>query len=229
MSKENVHLGHRDRVRKKFLEHGLDVFEAHEALELMLFYAVPYKDTNPMAHMLLSKFGSVSAIFDAPLDLLVEAGLTENQATYIKLMPQIARLYISDKDTNVDKIIDLDTIEDYLLRKFIGRNEEHILLLLLDAKLKEVYCGIVSTGSLTSTNIPVRKIVDLAMRYNARSAVIAHNHPSGFAHPSEADIEATKMIYHALNLVGVYLLDHFIIGDGEVVSVYQSNLTIAEE
>ena len=97
MSEKNLHSGHRERMKQKFLNHGLDIFETHEALELMLFYAVPYKDTNPLAHKLLREFGSLSAVFDAPYDRLKEAGLTDNQATYIKLIPQLARLYISDK------------------------------------------------------------------------------------------------------------------------------------
>lgn len=223
MSEKNIHSGHRDRMKKKFLNHGLDVFETHEALELMLYYAVPYKDTNPLAHKLLREFGSLSTVFDAPFDRLKEAGLTDNQATYIKLIPQLARLYISDKEDNTDKIIDLDSIEKYIISKFIGRNEEHILLLLMDAKFKEVYCGMVSVGSISSTDIPIRKIVDLAMRYNARSAVIAHNHPSGFAKPSADDIESTINIGSALGLIGVYLLDHFIVADGDCVSLRQSN------
>lgn len=224
MSEKNIHSGHRERMKKKFLDHGLDVFETHEALELMLYYAVPYKDTNPLAHKLIDKFGSVSAAFDAPFDCLKEAGLTDNQATYIKLIPQLARLYISDKEENADKIIDMDTIEDFIVSKFIGRDEEHILLLLMDAKFKEVFCGMVSVGTLTSSNIPVRKIVDLSMRYNARCAVIAHNHPSGFAEPSKVDLESTRSISQALGLVGVYLLDHFIVADGDCYSLRQSNL-----
>lgn len=211
-------------MKKKFLLHGFDVFEIHEALELMLYYAVPYKDTNPIAHRLLDQFGSLSAVFDAPLDRLIQAGLTENQATYIKILPQIARLYISDKEDNFDKIINLDTIDKYVVSKFIGRNEEHILLLLMDAKFKEIYCGIVSVGTLTATSIPIRKIVDLAVRYNARSAVIAHNHPSGYAEPSKADLTSTRDILHALDLVGVYLLDHFIVADGDCFSMRQSNM-----
>lgn len=223
MSEKNLHAGHRDRMKKKFLDHGLDVFETHEALELMLYYAVPYKDTNPLAHKLLSEFGSVSAVFDAPFDCLKEAGLTDNQATFIKLIPQLARLYLSDKEDNADKIVDFDSIEKHIINQFIGRNEEHMLLLLMDAKFKEIYCGMVSVGTLSATDIPIRKIVDLAMRYNARSAVIAHNHPSGFAKPSRVDIESTMMISQALELINVYLVDHYIVADGDCVSLRQSN------
>lgn len=224
MNSNNLHSGHRDRMRKKFLLHGLDVFEMHEALELMLYYVVPYKDTNPLAHKLLDTFGSLSAIFDAPFDRLKEAGLTENQATYLKLLPQMARLYISDKEDNSDKVIDFDRIDSYIVSKFIGREEENVLLVLLDAKFKEIFCGMIAKGSISTTHIPIRKIVDLAMRYNARCAILAHNHPSGFADPSEDDISATRSIEHALGLIGVYLLDHYIIADGGCVSMRQTNL-----
>ncbi len=222
MPEKNVHSGHRERVKRKYLDHGLDVFEPHEALELMLFYVVPYKDTNALAHMLLSKFGSISAILDAPFDVLTEAGLTENQATFLKLLPDCARLYISDKHDNADKIINFSTIASYITSKFIGRVEENMLLLLMDTKQKELFCGIISKGNINSTAIPVRKIVDLSMRYDATCAVIAHNHPSGFAIPSQEDLVTTKNIHDALSLVGVNLLDHYIVADGECVSLLQS-------
>ena len=227
MATENVHKNHRSRVRKKFLIDGLDSFEMHEALEFLLFYCVPYKNTSELAHRLIDTFGSLSAVFDAPYDALTEFGLTETQASMIKLIPEISRLYIDDKHNNSDKVFDYDSAPKKILGKYIGRMEEHVLLMLLDAKGKEVFCGIVAKGSLNDTSLPIRKIVDYALRFNAKSAIIAHNHPSGVALPSKDDIQATVNVKSALDLIGVKLLDHFIVADNDCVSLAQSRIAPA--
>lgn len=224
MPNDNVHKGHRQRMKSKFLLNGFDAFDQHEALEMLLYYAVPRCDTNPIAHRLLDNFGSLSAIFDAPVDLLTDFGLSESTATLIKMIPEISRLYLDDKYNNKNKIIDFDNLIDYFSNKFIGRCEETVFLLLADAKGKEIYCGVISKGSLNSTDVPVRKVVDLSLRYNAKTAVIAHNHPSGVAIPSISDIDTTKMVYDALAHVNVLLADHIIIADGDGVSIAQSQL-----
>lgn len=224
MAKDNVHDGHRARVRKRFIQYGLDNFEKHEALELMLYYCVPMKNTSELAHRLIDAFGSLSAVFDAPYDVLLEFGLTEAQATYIKLMPEVARLYIDDKHNNLNKVVSGDAIGESILRKFIGRESENVLLLLLDAKGKEVFCGIVSTGSLNDASLPLRKIIDYSLRYNAKSAILAHNHPSGVALPSREDLDATLNVKKSLALIGVRLVDHFIVADNDCVSLAQSNI-----
>ena len=224
MSNDNVHSGHRSRVRKKFLDNGIDLFETHEVLELLLFYAVPMKNTSILAHKLLDYFGSISAIFDAPFDALVEAGLTESQAVMLKLMPDITRLYIDDKHNNKSKVVDIDNLPDAIIRKFIGRENENVLALLIDAKGKEVFCGIVSKGSLNDTSLPIRKIVDFSLRYNAKSVIVAHNHPSGVALPSKDDLDATINLKNALDLIGVRLLDHYIVADNDCVSLAQSKI-----
>ncbi len=225
MANDNVHQGHRGRVRNKFLLNGLDSFEKHEILEFLLFYCVPMKNTSILAHKLIDSFGSLSAVFDAPFDALVDFGLTETQATFLKLIPDISRVYIDDKHNSSDKVVNYDTLGDLILRKFIGRESENVLLMLLDAKGKEVFCGIVSKGSINNTNLPVRKIVDFALRYNAKSAIIAHNHPSGVALPSVDDLEATTNVKNALNLIGVRLLDHYIVADNDCVSLAQSKIS----
>ena len=140
-------------------------------------------------------------------------------------MPEISRLYIDDKHNNRDKVFNYKTAGQSILNKFIGRENENVLLLLLDAKGKELYCGIVSKGSINDTTLPIRKIVDFAMRYNSKFAIIAHNHPSGIALPSKEDINATINVKNALNLIGVRLIDHFIVADNDYVSLAQSNLS----
>lgn len=224
MPDKNIHKGHRQRMKHKFLLNGLDDFEQHQALELLLYYAVPRCDTNPMAHRLLEHFGSISAIFDAPVDALKEAGISETTATLLKIVPEFSRLYLDDKYNNKNKIINFDNLIEYFSNKFVGRNEETVMLLLADAKGKEIFSGVIAKGSLNSSDVPIRKVVDLSLRYNAKTAVIAHNHPSGVAIPSIADINTTKDIYDALDHINVLLADHIIIADGDGISIAQSQL-----
>lgn len=223
-SNGNEHTGHRKRLKKKFIENGLDVFEPHEALELYLFYAIPRKDTNPLAHRLLDKYGSIGAVCDAPIDELErEFGLSETAAVLLKLLPQMSRLYNESK-MSYDKPIDLETVGDMFAAKFIGRTSEETALMLGDAKGKMIYFDIIAKGSLTATEMPARKIVDLALRKNARTAFLGHNHPSGTALPSPGDLEATELLKDTLGAIGVELVDHFIVTSEDYVSLRESGM-----
>ena len=219
------HSGHRARMREKYLKSGFDVFAPHEKLELLLYYAIPYKNTNDLAKNLIDRFGSLSNVLDAPIDSLVDAGLTENQAVYLKLFPDVTRAYYSEKYDFDQGPIDYERLPEYIFRKFIGLgSQERVLLILIDAKGKEVFCGFITEGSFESAQFSVRKIVRLAMNYGAAYAVIAHNHPSGVALPSVEDVRTTLLLRDALALVEVKLIDHFIVANEECVSLVQSGI-----
>ena len=219
-----MHEGHRDRMRQKFLQDGLDSFESHEALEMLLYYAIPRKDTNEIAHRLIEEFGSLSAVFDAPIDTLMRMGkISERTAILIKLIPQLARIYLENKHKNSNKLLSDDLIGDLLTHKFVGRTNETVILLLMDGKRKQLFCGVVNEGSLNGAENYIRRIVELSMRYNASLAVIAHNHPSGIALPSKDDLLATVSVRDALALIGVKLIDHIIVADDDYVSLRQSD------
>ena len=110
-----------------------------------------------------------------------------------------------------------------MTHKFVGRTNETVILLLMDGKRKQLFCGVVSEGSLSGAEIYIRRIVELSMRYNASLAVIAHNHPSGIALPSKEDLIATASVRDALALIGVKLIDHIIVADDDYVSLRQSD------
>lgn len=218
----DIHKGHRKRLKEKYLNDGIDNFAEHEILELLLYYALPQKDTNPLAHKLLDNFGSISAIFEAPTSHLLSLGITENTATLLKLIPDLTRIYYDDRFNNKSKRIDTSNLCDYFRYKFLGRTVEHLHLLLMDGKYNEVYSGIISKGTLTAANVPIRKIIELAVFYNAQYAVIAHNHLSGIALPSKSDLYATKDVFEALKLIDIKLLDHIIIADEDATSLIDS-------
>ncbi len=216
--KENVHAGHRQRVKKRFAEHGFKGMEEHQVLEMVLFYAIPRKDTNLLAHRLIDRYGSFSKVCDAPLDVLQnDFKLSESAAVLLKMIPELSRVYAESK---LDlKYIDKTTVAEVLRPKFIGASSEKIALALSDAKDKLVFCDIVSDGSLSATELPVRKIVDSALRSNAKYAYIAHNHPSELCVPSRNDLEMTRVIASTLGSIGVKLVDHIIFTSTEFFSI----------
>lgn len=217
--KKNVHEGHRERMRNKYVNKGIEVFEQHEILEMLLFYAIPRKNTNDIAHRLLEACGSLSAVFDAPIDILMQQGLSYNAAVLLHMIPDLSRAYQSDKFDNEEKIITDENIGKKMVHLFAGKNEECVYAFFLDAKGKEKYSGIISKGDASSAPLFSKDIVSIAARCKAVTVIIAHNHPSGVAFPSMADLEATADIADALDTIGIHLADHIIVADRDYISL----------
>jgi DNA repair protein RadC len=220
-----VHQGHRERVKNKFLNEGLDGFEPHAVLELLLYYGIPLKDTNPIGHSLLQKFGSLSGVFDAPYEELIKVdGIGKSAATLIKLIPQLCRRYQENLDKDKNWIFSYEEAGRILVNKFIGRSNEVIVLMLLDSRNRMIYCDVTSEGTVTTANIYVKKIVKLAVQYNAAYAILSHNHPSGDCMPSKQDLNSTIWIYEALKTVEVKLIDHVIVSGKDFFSIAKSRI-----
>lgn len=221
----SVHSGHRQRLKDQFLTHGMDPIHDVNVLELILFYAIPRQDTNPIAHRLLNTFGSLAAVFDAtPEELMERGGLSKNAATLIKLIPATARRQQLSRSSCHQLLDSTQKCGDYLVPFFFGATQEEVYLLGLDAKCKVLGCVKLSTGSVNSAGLSIRKVVECALNMKASSVVLAHNHTSGIAVPSQEDIRTTKSISHALDLVGVYLADHVVVADEDYVSMAESGL-----
>ncbi len=216
----SIHDGHRERMKKRFCEHGLDNFEDHNVLELLLFYALPRSDVNPIAHKLIDKFGSLAAVFDAPADELTKvAGISANTAIYIKLIPQVGRRYLMSRTRYEDILDSTEKAGRYLLPHFFAERDEIVYMICLDAKCKVLNCKLLFRGSVNSANVSVRKIVENALLYNSTSVIIAHNHTSGIALPSHEDKLTTRRIENALRAVDIVLADHIIVADDDFVSL----------
>lgn len=219
------HDGHRKRLKARFVKSGLDDFEPHNVLELLLFYSIPRKDTNPLAHQLISRFGSLSGVFDAkPEELMKVEGITENTAVLISMIPQMARKYLEDKADAVNAIGGFKDIGMYLMPKFVGRTVETIMLASLDNKNKIISCNIVAEGETDRATLSKRKVMEEAMRVGATRVILAHNHPRGFAMPSSEDIYLTREIYALLASVGIELVDHIIFAEDDFVSLAVSGI-----
>ena len=223
METASVHKGHRERLKQRFLNEGLDHFTDVQALELLLFYAIPQRDTNPIAHALLDHFGSLSQVLDASVEELRKVnGIKDNAATLLALVTQLCRYYQVDSAQRVEILNSLEACGNYLVPRFFGRTRETVFLLCLDAKCKVICCKELGEGSVNAASISIRKVVETALGANATSVILAHNHPSGLALPSEEDILTTKRLYMALDAVDIVLADHMVVADGDYVSMAQS-------
>ena len=226
----SIHDGHRQRLKERFLQGGLDNFTDVQVLELVLFYCIPRKDTNPIAHALLDHFGSLSQVLEASVEELQKVpGIGENTAVYLTMLTQVGRYYLVDRSQREVILPTIDKCGAYLVPYFFGRSTETVFLLCLDAKCKVLCCREIGQGSVNSAGISVRKIVEVALGANATTVVLAHNHPSGLALPSAEDIQTTRRVAAALHAVEVHLADHIVVADGDYVSMVQSGYRLEEQ
>lgn len=223
MKNPSVHKGHRERLKTRFLESGLDTFTDVQALELLLFYAIPQRDTNPIAHDLLEHFGSLSQVLEAPVEELKKIkGISEHSAALLRLVTELGRFYQVDCAQRTEMLTTLDACGAYLVPRFFGRKLETVFLLCLDAKCKVLCCREIGEGSVNAASISVRKVVETALSANATTVVLAHNHPSGIALPSADDVQTTHRVAAALEAVEIKLIDHIVVAEGDFISMAQS-------
>ncbi|MBQ3542729.1 MAG: DNA repair protein RadC [Oscillospiraceae bacterium] len=221
----SMHDGHRQRLKKRFLNEGLDNFEQLQVLELLLFYCIPRQDTNPVAHRLLDHFGSLTQVLEAtPEELKKVPGIGDAVATFLALVTSVGRYYNVNRAASVQILSSLDACGKYLVPRFYGRRNETVFILCMDAKCKVLCCKEVGEGSVNSAAVPIRRIVEMALGANATSVVIAHNHPSGVAVPSNEDIQTTRRLAMALSAVEITLIDHMVVAEDDFVSMRQSGV-----
>lgn len=219
-----IHDGHRARLRARYIEEGLAHFNEIDTLELLLFYAIPRRDTNELAHLLLQQFGSLDGVLGATTgDLCAVPGISENTAVLLHLFNDVARkCEISRQSIRiVNSSQDAGT---FLLPYFYGLRDETVYLLCLDAKGKVLDCRALFKGSANGVAIAIRKIVEVALSVNATSVIMAHNHPGGLALPSTEDRAATLRIRAALQNLDIVLIDHIIVADQDFISMADSGL-----
>ena len=192
-----------------------------------MFYCIPRADTNPIAHALLERFGSLSQVLEAPVEELKKVqGMGEHSAVFLHLITEFGRYYMVSRTADMKILTTLEQCAEYMLPLFYGRRLETVFLLCLDAKCKVLSCKEIAEGDVNSTGISVRKVVETALGANATSVVLAHNHPSGVAVPSGEDIQTTRKIAAALEAVDVQLVDHIVVADQDYVSMVQSGIRL---
>lgn len=221
-----LHKGHRQRVREKYEKSGSESFKDHELLELVLFHAIPYRDTNPIAHRLLDTFGSLGGVFSAKIDALCAVeGVTRNAAILLKTYPDIWRAVCMSRSRDIMFLRSINEAGRLLGSYFTEKTEERSVMLCLDSSLRVLNVSVLYEGSFNSVQISVKKVAETALSNNATAVIIAHNHPAGIAVPSSADRLTTDHIFETLKGLDILLLDHLVFDfNGDCVSFYQSGL-----
>ncbi len=223
---DHPHGGHRARVKERYLAGGIDVFSKHELVEFLLFFGIPQKDTNALAHTLLDTFGSVRGVLNADRDLLLQIkGMTPHAATLLKLVGDLRRYCAEEETPFGTSITDTEAQVNFLMPKFEGLANEAVWMISLDRMCRILAVHMVSKGTPMSADINCRELIRYALADNAVRVIVAHNHPSGLALPSQDDLDTTAYIARSLKAVGVTMLDHLIFArDGDCVSFYQTEV-----
>ena len=218
-SDANVHDGHRERMRKRFNETGsFDGFSEHEIIEMLLFYTHPRRNTNEIAHELINRFGSIAGIIEAEYDDLIQVKyITDGAATLFKMIPKFLPIYYNSKNNgmiydNSQKLITL--FEPY----FVGLAHEEFRAAYFDNKLALIKNIALDSGDPSGSPVNIRKLVEIALRENASTVAIAHNHPKTSSKPSTADINTTREIIDVLRPMKIDFLDHVIVGEDSTIS-----------
>lgn len=221
--KENPHAGHRQRLKDRFVKDGgLEHFELHNVLEILLFFGIPQKDTNEIAHELIRTFGGFPQVFLADVEQLAAVkGMTRNAAILVKLVPEVYRKYLDESQEKEEILDTTDKIRDYLIPKFMGRSEEVVYLLCMNNACKLLRAEIISTGNKSMAHVDLRKLTEIVFQCGAVSIILAHNHPHGVARPSRHDIDTTRKLQKVLSQLNIEFLDHFVVAGDTAVSMME--------
>jgi DNA repair protein RadC len=220
-----LHKGHRQRVKARYLKEGLDAFEDHQVLEMLLFYCIPMKDTNELAHKMVKEYGSLAGLFEAdPKDICKRCGVTENIAILVSLIPSLARRYFKGK-WGYKPVLDSSSIAgEYAISLFTGRTYEVFYVICLDTQNRVNHSAMVHEGTINEAPVYPRIIVEAALRHQAHSVILAHNHPGGTLQPSSSDIEITKKIVTALENISIQVMDHIVVAGDRYTSFAEQGL-----
>jgi len=213
-------LGHRERLRKKFLNGGFDSFLPHEILELLLTYSIPRKDTKQLAWTLLKKFGSLNDVLDAKKeDLLKIKGLGPASIVLFKLTRNIMRAYSLEKIKSRKEISTPENLLEFCKASLHGQQEEAFEIIYLTIRNTVIDVERLCQGSLNKAMVSPRKILEKAFEHNAAGLIFIHNHPSGEPTPSNEDFNLTETLTRLATPLGIMILDHIIVGRGKFFSM----------
>ena len=220
---EQIHAGHRARLKERFRREGLSGFSQHEVLELLLIYAIPQRDVNPLAHALITRFGSLGGVLEASESELEQVpGVGPNAATLLTLMPPLLSYYQRSGMGERPVICNLAQARQYCGALFFGAHEERFYVVCMDKSARVIHTELLHRGTIDEVALYPRIVVQTALRYDAHAVLLAHNHPGGLAEPSQADYRGTEAVLRALDTVGIKLLDHLIFCNGQVYSITRS-------
>lgn len=224
------HSGHRQRMRERFAKQGLDGFAPHEILELILMYAIPQKDVNPIAHRLVERFGSLHAVLEADVSELVKVeGVGEYAAALLSLFSHVDRQLQRSRSEQKKRLTNRADCCQYCLSLLAGLRQEHLYLLCLNAQMEILQTALIAKGSLSEVAAYPRVVAEAALRSNAHSVVLCHNHPGGSVIPSQQDLDMTAALGRMLQGLEIPLVDHVVVAGEEVLSMVECRLLLHEQ
>ncbi|MBE5786688.1 MAG: hypothetical protein E7324_04025 [Clostridiales bacterium] len=215
------HDGHRERLRLRYMEQGLRGFAPHEVLELLLTYAIPRVNTNPIAHELLSRFGSLHGVMEAdPRELMQVRGIGAQAATLLTMLPQVFKMYQQDVLKPLPRLDTYDKLARYCRTLFVGAVDEAAYVLCFDGQLKLLAAQMIAVGTPSEVSVIPRQVVQCLMRHHAVSVALTHNHPSGSLVPSQEDVDLTASVSQVLRGMDIRLIDHVLVAGEETFSFH---------
>ena len=217
------HDGHRKHMLERFHKNGIELFREHEVLEILLYFSIPRRDTNEIAHKLLNRFHSIGDVLTAPEEELLEFPFITNRTVeHFKLITMLSRIVEKHAEDKKAYLCTTDEIATYFQAQFSMMQDERFAVLSLDNMGKFKACEFVGQGDIASVDVNIRKIIEIALKTKATEVVICHNHPGGVPFPSQADIEVTRNVKKALDIIKVVLSDHIIVTHDDYISLASS-------
>ena len=216
---------HRQRLKQKFAESGIDAFHDYEVLELLLSYAIPRKDVKPLAKKLLHEFGSLKSVVDAEAGSLEKInGISSHTAILIKLIKEMGTLYLKEKAKEKPQINCTSELLNYCKTYMGGLKDEQFCVIYLNAQNRITEIEAIEEGIVNQAVVYPRKVLENALKRKASAIILVHNHPSGHVKPSDADVRLTKTIQETARILDIIVHDHIIIGENRFFSFREEGL-----
>ena len=228
---ENIHGGHRDRMRSRYLQEGPDGFADHELLEMLLYGCIPRGDTNPVAHLLLKEFGSLSNLLESDAHEIAKTeGVGLKSAIFLTQLHEVIRRYEREKLGSKPELTSITRCVEYCRQLLSHYSTERFYIICMDSRRRVIHVAKLAEGTVGSVFVSNRQAVEVALRYKSAGVIFCHNHPGGRVTPSNADLTLTVTLKKILDSLGVRVLDHIIIGEnGSHFSFFANGLLKNEE
>jgi len=223
--KQPLYKGHRSRLKKRYTTSGIDTLQDYEVLELLLFYAIPRRDTKTLAKDLLKKFGSLKKLMDADLkEIEALFGMSSQAPLLIRLIKDLGTLYLQEKAMETPQISSTKALLDYCMASMGGLQDEHFSVIFLNAQNRMIKTEVIQEGIVNQAAVYPRKILENAIKYKASAIILVHNHPSGNIKPSDADIRLTRTLQDTARVLDILIHDHIIVGENRYFSFREEGL-----
>lgn len=207
-----IHKGHRKRVKQKYIASGGADFCSREILELLLFYSIPRKNTNELAHRLEERFGSISRMAEASIEeLKLVEGIGDSSAVLIKTILSLAKEYANEKKLGKGRLSNISEAVSHANSSTLGATKELVYATFLDNSLNVLDTSLIAIGAIDEAAPLIRNIIELCVLKRASAVMLIHNHPNGCVDASRADIDFTTLLERELGIIGVHLVEHIIV------------------